>query len=102
MACEQDVVLCVMTDVATASQSICLWHVCINTSSGVKSRYEAVNIFLLLCCCRRAEPKRVSHAENVGHVVALVRGGQRSSEQQRNSASDTTQRYLQLNTVHQF
>lgn len=47
----------------------------------------------LVCCgCRRAESERVAHAEDVRHVVALVRGGQRSAKQQ-SASSNSTQGY---------
>lgn len=62
----------VMTDVTTFSFScIHLCHVPINASGVVKSCYEPVNVSLPRSC-RRAEPQRVSDAEDVGHVVPLV------------------------------
>lgn len=41
--------------------------------------------------CRRAESKCITHAEDVGHVVTLVWGGQWVPEQQ-NTSSNSTQR----------
>lgn len=62
--------------------------------SVTRWRKAAVNVCLCVCVARSyrgAEPQCVSDAEDVGHVVSLVRGGQRGSEQQRNAASNSTQ-----------